>query len=226
VSLVLEQICLRAGRRVLLRDWSLEIAAGEVAVLRGLSGIGKSSVLAFISGALPRGVVGSGRVRLHGVPLDALPAHRRGIGMLFQDDLLFPHMSVEENLLFGLHASVRGLAARRAAVAEGLRDIELPGTQARDPVTLSGGQRARVGLLRVLLSRPRALLLDEPFTGLDPALRSRLGALVVAQARARGLPSLWVTHDEPEIRGRVLCFPAADWAADGGGSLADRTEPD
>ena len=207
MSLSLDRVGLHAGGHVLLRDWSLIVAPGEFAVLRGPSGVGKSSLLAFIAGALPHGVRGSGRVVLEGVDVGRLPAHRRGVGMLFQDDLLFPHMSVGENLLFGLHAGIRGRAARRAAVADALGGVELPGLEARDPASLSGGQRARVLLLRVLLSQPRALLLDEPFTGLDAALRARLRALVVERVQALGLPCLWVTHDADDAQGRVLTFP-------------------
>ncbi len=212
MTLVLERVGLRAGGQVLLEGFSLRVGGGEVVTLRGPSGVGKSSLLACIAGALPRGVAGSGRVLLGGVDVGALAPHRRGMGILFQDDLLFPHLSVGDNLAFGLHPGVRGRTARREAVGRALADIELSGMHQRDPATLSGGQRARVGLMRVLLSRPRALLLDEPFVGLDPALRERLRASVVEQVRARQLPCLWVTHHADEAAGRVVEFPAAPGA--------------
>jgi putative thiamine transport system ATP-binding protein len=195
MTLLLERVTLRAGGRTLVQDLTLRVAAGKVLTVMGPSGSGKSSLLAWACGSPAPGVAGSGRVMVDGEDLSALPPHRRRLGILFQDDLLFPHMSVGGNLLFGLDAAVRGRAARREAVAAALAEAELPGLQARDPATLSGGQRARVALMRVLLSRPRALLLDEPFGRLDAALRGRFRALVFDAARARGLPVLLVTHD-------------------------------
>jgi putative thiamine transport system ATP-binding protein len=207
VTLQLRQVGLRAGGRVLLADLTLDVAAGEVVTLMGPSGAGKSSLLAYIAGTLPAGVVGTGAVCVAGANVTALPAHRRRIGILFQDDLLFPHMSAGDNLLFGLHPSVRGRAARRAAMQQALIEMELPGIAARDPAELSGGQRARVALARVLLAQPAALLLDEPFSGLDVSLRARMRALLLAQVQARGLPSLLVTHDPLDALGTVLTFP-------------------
>lgn len=199
MTLVLERVTLRAGDRVLVHDLSLRVARGEVLTVMGPSGAGKSSLLAFACGALPPGIDGKGRVAVDGEDLSALPPHRRRLGILFQDDLLFPHMSVGGNLLFGLDAAVRGRSARRAAVEAALAEAELPGFAARDPATLSGGQRARVALMRVLLSRPRALLLDEPFARLDAALRGRMRRFVFAAAVSRGLPVLLVTHDADDI---------------------------
>ena len=207
MTLLLERASLRAAGRLLLHDLSLAIADGEAVTLMGPSGVGKSSLLAWIAGTLPPGVTGSGRAVIGSDDITHLPAHRRRVGILFQDDLLFPHLSVGDNLLFGLHPDVRGRAARRAAVATALEEIELPGLAARDPATLSGGQRARVALMRALLARPRALLLDEPFSGLDAALRARLRDLLLEQARARALPCLLVTHDPSDALGRVLAFP-------------------
>ena len=204
MTLRLERVTLRAGGRVLLRELSLSVAAGEVLTVMGPSGAGKSSLLAFACGTLAPGLAGSGLVSVAGEDFSALPPHRRRLGILFQDDLLFPHLSVAGNLLFGLDPALRGRAARRAAVTAALAEAELPGLGARDPATLSGGQRARVALLRVLLSRPRALLLDEPFAALDVALRGRMRRFAFDAARSRGLPVLLVTHD------------AADAAAAGG----------
>ena len=189
---------------MLLKDLSLSVPAGEVVTVMGPSGSGKSSLLAYVSGTLPAGLYGEGRVEVGGRDVTGLPAHRRRIGILFQDDLLFPHMSVGDNLAFGLAAAVRGRTARRAAVALALGEAELPGTQARDPATLSGGQRARVALMRVLLSAPEVLLLDEPFGRLDAALRGRFREMVFAAARARGLPVLLVTHQREDAAGEVV----------------------
>jgi len=204
LSLALDGVELRVGARWLVRGFGVAVAPGDVVTVMGPSGVGKSSLLAWVCGTLPVGVSGSGRVRVDGVEVGRLPSHRRRIGILFQDDLLFPHMSVGDNLLFGLDPSVRGRAARRAAVAEALSEAELEGMAARDPATLSGGQRARVALMRVLLSRPRALLLDEPFGRLDMALRARFRAMVFDTARARGLPVLLVTHDAADAAGEVV----------------------
>ena len=194
-TLHLRNVSLGAGDRVLVRDFSLSVPPGQVVTVMGPSGSGKSSLLAFACGTLPAGLHATGTVAIDAVDLTKLPPHRRRLGILFQDDLLFPHMSVGDNLLFGLHAGVRGRAARRAAVDAALADAELPDLAGRDPATLSGGQRARVALTRVLLSRPRALLLDEPFGRLDAALRDRFRRLGFDAAQGRGLRVILVPHD-------------------------------
>jgi putative thiamine transport system ATP-binding protein len=124
-----------------------------------------------------------------------LPAHLRGTGLLFQDDLLFPHLSVGGNLKFAIGSRNAGSLERDALVEATLARAGLEGFAKRDPATLSGGQRARVSLLRVLLSEPRAILLDEPFSKLDPELRAQFRQYVFNEARLRMLPVLLVTHD-------------------------------
>ncbi|MCW3473089.1 ATP-binding cassette domain-containing protein [Limobrevibacterium gyesilva] len=198
MSLHLRDVTIRAGTRTLLRDLSLTAEPSQVVTVMGPSGVGKSSLLAFACGTLAAGLQAEGRVLIDGDDITALPPHRRRLGILFQDDLLFPHMSVGDNLLFGLDPAMRGRAARRAAMQTALIEAELPGMAARDPASLSGGQRARIALMRVLLSRPRALLLDEPFGRLDAALRDRLRRVVFDAAAARGLPVLLVTHDHAD----------------------------
>jgi putative thiamine transport system ATP-binding protein len=141
---------------------------------------------------LPAGLSGEGEVLLDGTSMLDLPAHRRRLGILFQDDLLFPHMTVGENLAFGLPCGANR-AARRNRIEQALACVELSGFAGRDPSTLSGGERARVALLRVLLSEPRALLLDEPFSKLDMTLRDRFRSLVFQSATH--LPVLLVSHD-------------------------------
>jgi putative thiamine transport system ATP-binding protein len=113
---------------------------------------------------------------------------------LFQDDLLFPHMSVGQNLLFGLREDGNA-TQRKAMVNDALEEVGLKGYADRDPATLSGGQKARVALMRMLLSEPCALLLDEPFSRLDAALRAQVRDLVFSRAKSRALPVLMVTHD-------------------------------
>jgi putative thiamine transport system ATP-binding protein len=183
------------GGRPLFPPVTLAVRPGEVATVMGPSGIGKSTLLDAIGGHLAHGFVLSGSIRLDGRDLAALPAEARRVGLMFQDAVLFPHLSVGDNLAFGLARSVRGRAARRAAVAAALDRAGLTGLADRDPATLSGGQRSRAALMRTLLAEPRALLLDEPFSRLDAALRTEMRTFTFAHARDRGIPVLMVTHD-------------------------------
>jgi putative thiamine transport system ATP-binding protein len=198
-ALELQEVSVSVGERTLLGPLSLRIAPGEVTALLGPSGVGKSSLLAFLCGVLPPALKGSGHVLLDGEDLTKYPPQRRGIGILFQDDLLFPHLSVGGNLAFGLHESARSRRERARLVEEALAAIGLAGFADRDPATLSGGQRARVALLRVLLSRPRALLLDEPFAHLDDHTRTAVRQFVFDEVRRRQLPTLLVTHDREDV---------------------------
>lgn len=179
----------------LIGPLDLAVGPGEIATIMGPSGSGKSSLLAHLCGMLPPAFTAEGTVRVDGGDILALPPEKRRIGILFQDDLLFPHLSVGENLAFGLPSSVRGRAERRARIDQALEEADLAGFASRDPATLSGGQRARAALMRTLLSDPCLLLLDEPFGKLDAALRERFRAFVFDHARRRGLPVLLVTHD-------------------------------
>ena len=193
--------------RTLVRGLSLAVEPGEVVTLMGASGSGKSSLLAYVGGHLAAPFSASGELRIGSRRLDDLPPHARGTGLLFQDDLLFPHLSIAGNLLFGMPARVHGRAARQGAVDRALDDAGLGGFGRRDPATLSGGQRARVALLRTLLAEPSALLLDEPFGKLDAALRADFRRFVFDHARGRHLPTLLVTHDADDAAaaaGRVL----------------------
>ena len=139
-----------------------------------------------------------GRVQLNGRDLTALPTHLRSVGLVFQDALLFAHMTVAENLLFAVPRALP-LAQRQARVQQALQEAELSGMGERDPSTLSGGQRARVALMRALLAEPQALLLDEPFSKLDAALRAQLRPWVFAHVRERRIPVVLVTHDEQDV---------------------------
>lgn len=182
------------------------VAPGEVLTIMGPSGSGKSTLLHAIVGAAPPEFRVSGRIALDGRDLAGLGPRDRRIGLIFQDDLLFPHMSVGANLAFALPPGLRG-PARRHAVEQALSDADLAGFAHRDPATLSGGQRTRVALMRTLLSAPRALLLDEPFSRLDAALRDTVRRFTFAAIRRRGVPALLVTHDAEDARaagGRVV----------------------
>ena len=183
------------------------VAPGEVLSVMGPSGVGKSTLLAAVAGTLDPVFTLSGTIRLDGTDITGLPIEARRVGLMFQDELLFPHLSVGANLAFGLDPNIRGRAARRIAVAEALAEVGLDGYASRAPGTLSGGQKARVALMRMMLSRPRALLLDEAFSRLDADRRARVRDLVFQTATARGLPVLQVTHDPDDVRaanGRVV----------------------
>lgn len=201
MSLVVEDLEITLAGRTLVAAPRLAVAAGQVLTVMGPSGSGKSTLLAWLSGALDPAFAARGRVLLDGQDVGRLPPARRRIGLLFQDDLLFPHLSVAENLAFGLPAEVRGRAARQARIEQALEEAELAGFGPRDPATLSGGQRARVALLRTLLAEPRALLLDEPFGKLDVGLRGRMRDFVFERVRRLGLPALMVTHDPDDAAG-------------------------
>lgn len=196
-GLVLDDVRIRLDGRELLHV-AATIPPGTVLSVMGESGSGKSTLLALIGGFLDPAFTACGRVLLDGEDVTALPAHRRHVGLLFQDDLLFPHMSVGQNLMFAVPQDVSRADRRRRAEAA-LADVGLAGMADRDPATLSGGQRARVALMRVLLSQPRALLLDEPFSRLDMGLRGQIRDLVFAMARQRRLPVLLVTHDPRDV---------------------------
>lgn len=192
--LTLEAIRIAIGGRALFDPISLTVAPGEAVTVKGASGSGKSTLLSFLCGTLAPAFSAQGRARLGETPLDGLPPERRRVGILFQDDLLFPHLSVARNLAFGLPPGLTR-AERTARVEAALAEARLDGFGDRDPATLSGGQRARIACLRTLLAEPRALLLDEPFSKLDAALRERFRTFVFEHARARALPTLLVTHD-------------------------------
>lgn len=196
-GLDLQSICIRQEDKVLI-DLTHHIAPGEVLTVMGPSGAGKSTLLSFITGSLSADFSASGRVILDGQDVTDLAPDKRHIGILFQDDLLFPHLSVAQNLGFGLSASVRGRSARVAAIEAALEEIGLPGFEDRDPATLSGGQKSRISLMRMLLSNPCALLLDEAFARLDPDRRAQTRDMVFALARKRQLATLMVTHDRED----------------------------
>jgi putative thiamine transport system ATP-binding protein len=179
----------------LCQDLSFSIAPGGVLALMGPSGSGKSTILSWITGTLAPGIKASGEVWLGENRLTDLPAEKRQLGLMLQQDYLFPHMSVGQNLKFGLRGGSK--AKRDQRVTDSLREAGLQGMVDRDPITLSGGQRARVSLLRTLLSDPHALLLDEPFSRLDVTLREQIRNFT--WNHAKHLPTLLVTHDRADV---------------------------
>ena len=196
MTLLLENISLTIGDVLLIKSFTLSIEAGEIVTLMGPSGCGKSSLLAYIAGDLTAPMHGAGQVTLDGVSLMGLPPERRRVGRLFQDDLLFPHLTVAENLLFGI---ARGNSAeRQSLVSDALASAQLEGLENRAPDTLSNGQKARVALFRALMAKPQAMLLDEPFSKLDAELRHSIRNYVFAHLRERNIPTLLVTHDRED----------------------------
>jgi thiamine transport system ATP-binding protein len=210
--------------RTLIDGLDLDVATGEIVALLGPSGSGKSSLLRCIAGVQSPE---SGSIRWDGQDITAVPAHRRGIGLVFQDALLFPHRDVAGNVGFGLTPSSL-TATRRATfgtesgpprssqrdrdarVSELLALVGLPGFESRHVSTLSGGEAQRVALARALAPRPRLLLLDEPFGALDRDLRDRLAGDVRRLLLEAGIPALHVTHDRQEaalVADRILHLP-------------------
>jgi putative thiamine transport system ATP-binding protein len=204
-------LTLTRGASTLLSDFNLTVKPGEIVTVSGASGSGKSTLLNWMIGDLDPAFSATGELWLNERRLDALPIEQRQLGLLFQDDLLFAHLSVGQNLAFALPARVVGSQARRQRIAQRLADMGLDGFYERDPATLSGGQRARVSLMRTLLAEPQALLLDEPFSKLDAALRSQFRAYVFDQITRQRIPTLLVTHDPADVPpgGRVI--EIGDW---------------
>jgi putative spermidine/putrescine transport system ATP-binding protein len=179
-----------------LEPVDLEFAAGETVVLLGPSGCGKTTTLRIVAGLeLPDA---GGRVFFDGADVTAVPIERRNVGMVFQSYALFPHMTVEQNVAYGL--KVRGMAAgeRQSRAREMLSMMQIEPLAERNIDQLSGGQRQRVALARALAPRPRVLLLDEPLTALDARLRDTLRVEINRLLRSLGITTVYVTHDQAE----------------------------
>ena len=195
---------------IILNLPELNISAGEVLTLMGASGCGKSSFLAALAGVLPAKVFRlDAQYWLNNKELSRLSPQQRKIGILFQDDLLFPHLSIVENLIFGMPHNIKGLQ-RKAKALKALAEVDLKGCENYYPEHLSGGQKARVSLLRTLLSSPQALLLDEPFAKLDKPLRKAFRSLVFEHIQQRAIPAILVTHDEEDAPAHIINIHSAN----------------
>lgn len=174
---------------------SLSVGSGNVVALLGPSGSGKSTLLRVVAGIIPPD---SGRIVVHGVDVTELPTHRRGVGMVFQDNQLFPHMSVLDNVAFGPKMAGVSRAERAERASRWLRRVGLAGFDDRRVTDLSGGETKRVALARTLAAEPSIVLLDEPLTGLDRELHDRLAIDLAEVLRDANATALLVTHDHDE----------------------------
>ena len=197
MSLVLDAIEICLNRVPLFAPLSLTVEPGTIATIMGPSGCGKSTLLASICGMLDPGFSYTGTITLNDRRLNDFEMEERNVGILFQDDLLFPHLDVFGNMAFGLPARM-GRAEKREHVAQSLAAAGLEGFENRDIATLSGGQKARVSLLRALLAEPEAILLDEPFSKLDDDLRDSIREFVFEHIGSLNIPALLVTHDRSD----------------------------
>jgi putative spermidine/putrescine transport system ATP-binding protein len=194
-ALALDNLSRQFGAHTAVDAVTLDVQPGELIVLLGPSGCGKTTTLRMIAGFVPPS---AGDIRLDGASIAALPPHRREMGIVFQSYALFPHLSVARNVAFGLEMRRMARAAAQARVDEMLRLVKLEAFAARLPRQLSGGQQQRVALARALAIHPRVLLLDEPLSNLDAALRQEMAREIRILQRRGGITTIMVTHDQTE----------------------------
>jgi thiamine transport system ATP-binding protein len=195
MSLELDGIVVRFANRTVLDALSFTVPSGSITCVLGPSGCGKSTLLRVVAGLL---IPDRGRVRIDGADVTTVAPHRRRVGFVFQDDVLFPHLDVGENIAFGLRLAGVARAGRVARVGELLNLVGLPGYERRDVATLSGGEAQRVALARALAPSPKVVLLDEPFGALDRDLHDALVPEVRRLLGVLGTTALHVTHDRDE----------------------------
>ena len=190
--LELKHVCIQRNDTTIV-SINETVAAGDVLTIMGASGSGKSSLLNWIVGQLPEQLSATGSLLLNGKVLDKINTEQRNIGLMFQQPLLFPHMTVAENVLFGMKKQ-----RKRSEVSRLLDSLGLQGFEQRQPDTLSGGQQSRVALVRLLASEPKAVLLDEPFSNLDSETRVKTREFVLSTLHEANIPVILVTHDQQE----------------------------
>ena len=194
MTLKLDKVRISYNNINLFDEISLEVEKGEITTIMGPSGCGKSTLLSAIVGSLAPDFKLHGDILLEEKSVIEIPMESRKIGILFQDDMLFPHMNIGSNLGFAISRYV-SKKVRKEKINKVLETADLKGFYKRDPATLSGGQRARISLLRSLLAEPKALLLDEPFSKLDQELKEKLRNFVFEQINKMNIPTILVTHD-------------------------------
>ncbi|MFT5674309.1 MAG: putative thiamine transport system ATP-binding protein [Paraglaciecola sp.] len=193
------------GGQPLFAPISFTVAPGEILTLMGPSGCGKSSLLSAIAGHKSADFSYQGTCYYQQQLLNELPAEKRNIGILFQDDLLFPHLNIWENLAIALPNHIKK-AQRKAQALNTLTELNLVELANKSPMQISGGQRARISMMRLLLAEPAVVLLDEPFNKLDKSLRGNFRNWVFAQTTSRQLPVLMVTHDIADVPNNSKCL--------------------
>jgi spermidine/putrescine transport system ATP-binding protein len=195
VAISIESVSKRFGQVVAVRSVSLSIREGEFFSLLGPSGCGKTTTLRMIGGFEKPD---EGRIYLRGSDVTNFPPNRRNVNLVFQHYALFPHMSIANNVAFGLRLKKVGKREQRDRVREMLRIVQLEGLEKRKPAQLSGGQQQRVALARALVNRPAALLLDEPLGALDVKLRKQMQLELKRIQTELGTTFIYVTHDQEE----------------------------
>jgi spermidine/putrescine transport system ATP-binding protein len=193
--LTLRALCHAYAGKPVLRDLDLEIEEGEFVSLLGASGSGKSTALRLIAGFERPD---SGTIELAGAVINDIPAHKRNIGMVFQSYALFPHMTVLDNVAYGLRQRGKDRKRARAEAASALERVQLPGFEDRRPDQLSGGEQQRVALARAIVIKPRLMLLDESLSALDKKLRTEMQVELRRLQRTVGITTVFVTHDQEE----------------------------
>ena len=180
-----------------IKNLNLKINNGNILCVFGKSGVGKSSLINVIAGTTEDNLLFEGEIILNGKILNNIAIEKRKIGLLLQDGALFPHLTVEQNIYFGMNRKLKS-KEKLNVINENLKNANMEGFQNRYPHTLSGGQKARIACLRAILSEPKALLLDEPFSSLDPEHRNTFRKFVIDKVKESKIPCLLVTHDETD----------------------------
>ena len=180
-----------------LKNLSLKIKNGNILCVFGKSGVGKSSLINVIAGITEDHLLFEGKIVLNGKILNDIPTEKRKIGLLLQDGALFPHLTVEQNIYFGMNRKLKS-KEKLILINENLKKANMEDFQNRYPHTLSGGQKARIACLRAVMSEPELLLLDEPFSSLDPEHRNTFRKFVIDKVKESKIPCLLVTHDETD----------------------------
>ena len=180
-----------------IKNLNLKVEKGKILTVFGVSGVGKSSLINVISGIFEDNLSFTGDIILNNKRLNETAPENRRIGLLLQEGVLFPHLTVKQNLLFGMNKNLKN-KEKSLLIENHLQKSNMDGFQERYPNTLSGGQKARIAYLRAILSEPIALLLDEPFSSLDPDQRNSFRLFVIKQVKDRNIPCILVTHDESD----------------------------